>query len=477
MNSVNELQSILSVEVLQRAVFENYESIYVIDLNTYHYYCFHQSDSFSTLKLDDSGNDFFRDAAINILGTIYYEDRIYVRKMITRDALLKGLTENNYYSFVYRLMIDGVPLYHKFRAIRETVEGKEYIMIGIRNIDDAFRQDKAQTDALSHMQQKERNHLEAVLASAAGYLEANLTRDLVLEYLPYSPAEPIEDLCCKPGSYSRIIRRLSEELVCKNRDRFIEISDREYLICCYSRGENRASVSFSSRLDGGYMQPCKIVFYLYQDDISGDIMAFCVIYDLTEQQKREQEMEELEQELQMSRIRNILDDPEYAAELIGDFTIHLRSCIRAMADDTLIPFEKELENIRAYVNIEKMRFGDRLQVEYDIGTDDFRILPLCVQPIVENAIRHGIYNRGKAGGKVTISTSEDDNSRIITVSDNGVGFNTDILNRKASDDLKESTGLKNLMFRLDKVMHAGIDISSTEGVGTTVVITIPKEEI
>lgn len=245
----------------------------------------------------------------------------------------------------------------------------------------------------------------------------------------------------------------------------------------------------------GRRQPCKKVFYLYQDEATGDILAFCVLYDLTEQQRRDKELRDLEHQLQMSRIRNftsqmqphflynalgsiqevVLENPQYASDLIGDFTIHLRSCIRAMSKDSPIPFVQELANVKAYINIEKMRFGDKLKVIYDIQASAFSILPLSMQPIVENAIRHGIYQRGVGGGTVTIRTMEKAHAWVVIFQDDGVGFDVGAYQKGVSSGEKDSTGIHNIIFRLDKVMHTSLEIESTIGRGTTVTITVPKE--
>ncbi|MBQ8975459.1 MAG: histidine kinase [Oscillospiraceae bacterium] len=501
-NYQDGLQRVLSHVAIMEALFENYESIYAIDVETSSYQCYHESDSFSALSLETVGDDFFGSLDDSILRTIYFEDRGYVSEMLSRENLIKGLERERYYSFVYRLLIDGEPLYHKIRATMEPINGRPYILLGVRNVDTAFRRDKAHAEELSSMHQKEKNHLEAVLASAAGYLEANLSKDLVLELSPYRFSEnksvnfELHELE-KPLRYSDFERWLTEKLVVKKRDKYLKISNRDYLIGCYMRGEKRASVSFSAKAPDGSMQPCKKVFFLYQDSATEDIFAFCVIYDLTEQQRKEKELQELEKELQMSRIRNftsqmqphflynalgsiqeiILDDPEYASELIGDFTIHLRSCIRAMASDRPIPFTQELANIRAYTNIERMRLGDKLKIVYDIEPQDFSILPLSVQPLVENAIRHGVYQRGKDGGTVTIRTRELEEAWQITVMDDGVGFDFSAYQDSIERGERDSTGLKNIMFRLDKVMGAEVRIQSDMGVGTTITITIPKEGI
>lgn len=490
----------LSRDAIVKALFETYESIYAVDAESSAFQCFHESDSYSSLCLEDHGDNFFESLDNNAIKTIYSEDQEFVRSMLSRETLRSELGKEKFYSFVYRLMIDGKPLYHKLRATTDLVGGRLHYLIGIRNVDAAFRQDKALAEKLSALHNKEINHLEAILASAEGYLEANLSNDTIHEFSPYKLPSMLPDnfhVAAKEGllSYTDFVRWHVEHMVAVNKERFTKISDRKYLINCFEHGEKRASASFSMKASDGQMWPCKIVFYLYQEDSSGDILSFCVLYDLTEQQRKEKELRELENELQMIRLRNftsqmqphflynalgsiqeiVLDDPKYASELIGDFTIHLRSCIRAMANDAPIPFDQELENIKAYVNIERMRFGGKLNVLYDIHTNDFKILPLSIQPIVENAIRHGIYERGEQGGQVVIRTEKRGNSVQITVEDDGVGFDVKEFQSEVSSGKRDSTGLKNIMFRLDKMMQASVSIESAIDKGTIVTVSIPKE--
>jgi len=499
-HNLQDAQNALSYEAIARALFENYESLYDIDRETGAYQCYHESKAYQGLQIDKQGADFFADLHRNIPQVIHPEDRGYVLDMLAREVLLPALDRERYYSFVYRLMFDGKPVYHKLRATLEPVGGRPHILLGVRDVDETIRQEQAHTEALASMYQKEKNHMEAVLASAAAYLEINLTRDRVLEQSPALASHGgsldvlIPPELRQPGSYTALNDWLCREQITENAEEYARISSRVYLLDCFARGEKRASVSFSARTRDGGSQPCREVFYLYQDHASRDILSFCVIYDLTEHQRRDKELRELESALQMSRIRNftsqmqphflynalgsiqevVLDDPAYASELIGDFTVHLRSCIRAMASDAPLPFDQELANIRAYVNIEKMRFGEKLQVVYDLPVTDFSILPLSVQPLVENAIRHGIYQRGKRGGTVTVRSRETPEAWTVAVEDNGVGFDPETALAGGAPGGRDSTGLKNILFRLDKVMHAQVDIHSVPGAGTCVLITIPK---
>ena len=97
------------------------------------------------------------------------------------------------------------------------------------------------------------------------------------------------------------------------------------------------------------------------------------------------------------------DDPELAKETIMDFSKYLRHNMNSLNGSECVPFEQELKHTETYLAIEKLRFGPKLTVEYDIGCTDFRLPPLSLQPIAENAVKHGVRSR-KDGGTVTIST-------------------------------------------------------------------------
>lgn len=163
-------------------------------------------------------------------------------------------------------------------------------------------------------------------------------------------------------------------------------------------------------------------------------------------------------------------NPEQAYNTTGIFASFLRSNISALDSFEPVLLSKELENVRSYADIEQIRFGDKLQVIYDINSQGFLLPPLTIQPLVENAIKHGVRKRsGK--GTVTVSTREDENFYYVTVSDNGVGFIPENI------DSTLSVGLKNIEYRLRTISGGRLDIDSKPGEGTTVRIIIPKEGI
>ena len=173
----------------------------------------------------------------------------------------------------------------------------------------------------------------------------------------------------------------------------------------------------------------------------------------------------------LTAIRNLCkNDPAEAYTSLGQFADYLRGNMDALGNGRIIPFEKELEHIKTYLMLEQMRFGDELQVEYDIRYVDFSLPALSVQPIVENAVRHGA-TMNESGGKVTIHSEKSDIGAAITVTDNGPGFDPNI----PPSDHRSHLGLKNVHTCLTASGYGELHIDSTPGVGTAVTILIKEE--
>ena len=146
-----------------------------------------------------------------------------------------------------------------------------------------------------------------------------------------------------------------------------------------------------------------------------------------------------------------------------------------MQNGEQISIRQEMDNIKAYVNIEKMRMGNRLNVTYDLTSEEFQVVPLSIQPLVENAIRHGIYRKGRKGGTVSIRTETLEKYNLITIKDDGVGFDYQKVRDEVERGERDSIGLDNVIFRLKKQLHANIVIKSEIGVGTEIAVSVPRE--
>ena len=168
--------------------------------------------------------------------------------------------------------------------------------------------------------------------------------------------------------------------------------------------------------------------------------------------------------------RMCLKDPEKAFDLVRNFSLYLRGNFSEIDSVAPIRFAEELKHVEYYVNIEKVRFPD-MNIEYDIETTEFVLPALSVQPLVENAIKHGLM-RLETGGTVVIHSYETPTHFCVAVKDDGMGFDTD-----APIDEKKHVGLRNIRGRLKAMVNGDLVLESKPGVGTKAVIMIPKEVI
>jgi signal transduction histidine kinase len=174
-----------------------------------------------------------------------------------------------------------------------------------------------------------------------------------------------------------------------------------------------------------------------------------------------------------------IDEPDKAEELTLDLSRYLRSGFDFKQLDSLTTLENELELIKAYINIEKARFGARLYVEYDVDANvDIRIPPLILQPLVENAIRHGLMSNLR-GGTVKISVkNEADGLVSFAVEDNGCGMSEKKREQILKPDVnKKGVGLWNISQRIKLLYGNSIRIESAEAIGTKVFFDIPARPI
>ena len=162
-------------------------------------------------------------------------------------------------------------------------------------------------------------------------------------------------------------------------------------------------------------------------------------------------------------------DPETAKKALQKFSEFLRGNMDSLKKREPIPFGTELNHVMNYLYLEQQRFGDKLQVISQIKTENFLIPPLTLQPLVENAVQHGILNR-KNGGTVIIRTDETDDHVIVTVTDNGIGIED--AKRRPSLGEHAHIGISNVRSRLEEMVEGSLEIESSSQ-GTTATIRIP----
>lgn len=163
-------------------------------------------------------------------------------------------------------------------------------------------------------------------------------------------------------------------------------------------------------------------------------------------------------------------EPELAADTIAHFSDYLRGKLDAFDSKELSWFDDELALIKEYLSIEYADRNKVFRVEYDLACTDFRLPALTVQPLVENAVKHGI-DRYSADSLVQLITYEDVRNIYIKVTDNATAEQGD--NSLFAES--RGIGLNNAAERLNMLCGGDIAIEQDEN-GTSVVVTIPKPE-
>ena len=200
-------------------------------------------------------------------------------------------------------------------------------------------------------------------------------------------------------------------------------------------------------------------------------------------QRQQQHNSELRVALMRNQIRphflyNVLNsiyyliekDPIQAQKSVEDFSSYLRENLDALEHRAPVAFAKEMDSIRNYLALEKLRFGDELRIEYELRETEFKVPPYLIRPVIENAVKHGLGKK-EGGGTLRITSARaDDHTFLVTVEDDGVGFDTG----KAKKDGHSHLGLPTVQELLAQ-SGGRMEIESREGSGTRVLIYIPAD--
>lgn len=226
-------------------------------------------------------------------------------------------------------------------------------------------------------------------------------------------------------------------------------------------------------------------------DLPAVFLFFLFLLSVTAVMKQKRKLAKKEQELydmqinilsaQISQhfIYNTLTTIKYlckkdallAAETVDEFAGYLRGNLEALTGDKTIWFSEELMHVKNFLAIEQKRFGKRINVIYDIREEAFMLPPLTLQPIVENAVKHGIAPK-EQGGTIRISTGKNDTDYWIRVEDDGVGYCV----KERAKEKKTHIGMCNVAGRVGGLCGGSVKVLSSFGEGTKVLIKIPRRK-
>lgn len=159
------------------------------------------------------------------------------------------------------------------------------------------------------------------------------------------------------------------------------------------------------------------------------------------------------------------------ADFRDQYALQEGAVSRNLGQSDLIPFEKELSFVKTYLDIEKVRFDDELEINLNIEATNFKLPVLTIQPIVENTVKHGTSKK-EGFARLFLSTRETPDQYVITISDTGVGFDPDSYQM----DGHKHVGISSVRQRLENLCNGSLTIESAVGIGTRATIRIPKKE-
>lgn len=195
----------------------------------------------------------------------------------------------------------------------------------------------------------------------------------------------------------------------------------------------------------------------------------------------------------LNAIANVCEkDSEMAGKLILDMAVYLQNSLEFNHLDKMSTIAREMEFVSTYFHIEKARFGDKIRIRQNLAvSQDFPIPVLMIQPIVENAVRHGISKK-VGGGTVTVSVTAFERGVEVQIEDDGVGMDPQKAARILNDEIVGSpgngksgipvdgerretgVGLQNIHHRLLRLYGEGLSIWSENGTGTIVKFVVPE---
>ncbi|MCR5796667.1 MAG: histidine kinase, partial [Eubacterium sp.] len=163
-------------------------------------------------------------------------------------------------------------------------------------------------------------------------------------------------------------------------------------------------------------------------------------------------------------------NPQEAVKSIDDFSVCMRKTTDFMGHNQCTDVANEIDLVKHYLNIQKKRFNEKIDIEFSIKDEDFCIPPFSIQTLTENALHHGLCDGQVEDAKIVIKTEKVNGNHIVVISDNGVGFDVS----ETQNDESGHVGISNTRKRIEVMCNGELVIDSKPDTGTSIKIIIPE---
>ena len=340
---------------------------------------------------------------------------------------------------------------------------------------------------LPHFREMDENSLEKICSIIRDSIQADAVsitdREYILAHVGVGSDHHIKGNLIETEATKRVIRE----------GNLISISTKEGISCSYPNCQLKSAIISPLKEDAEVSGTLKI-YYCKENAISfRNINLAAGLSQLISTQLEISRLGELKDMANKAEIRalqaqinphflfNALNtiisfiriNPDEARKLIINLSTYLRYNIES--GENFVDINQELEQVKAYVEIEKARFGEKLDVIYDIEDNlDIKIPSLIIQPLVENSIKHGILE-GKGCGTVTIRIKKSSSDAVsISIEDDGCGISEEIITGIQEGDIDDTKiGLLNVHKRLKFIYGQGLSIEEPE-IGSRICFTVRR---
>lgn len=289
----------LQQEAVIDSISSDFEGIYYVNLDTDDAVMYRCNSKYNQNLPDANEYKNFYDF-LNFFAENYVskDDREGFIKSIKKEKIDSELSKSSVYYINFKLLVDDQQLYYRIKIMRDNLlSGSNNVVIGIQNIDSIIRHELEQNKVLESFQEKVKNYQRAIFTDASGFYECNLSKNLIISDIfelidgEFQIVSNQMDMPM-PFKFDEFISKFATTHEIPNSGEITELISSQKLIEHYNKGEHMPEVTFWAKSFSGELRCHREIFFMTKDDNSGDILALAIIKDITEQQKKADELKQ-----------------------------------------------------------------------------------------------------------------------------------------------------------------------------------------